>query len=83
MSMIFFTFRAQTQARKGTKILNQAGIQAKLGKTPAALSARGCGFGIWVRQAEAETAAMQLRGLEIPYERSYLITDKGRKEVFL
>ena len=83
MSMIFFTFRAQTQARKGTMILNKAGIRAKLGRTPAALSSGGCGFGIWVREVDGLTAAMQLRGMNLAYEKSYHITDGEQKEVFL
>lgn len=83
MSMIFFTFRAQNQARKGTMILNRAGLQAKLGKTPAALATGGCGYGIWVNQAQSVTAALQLRGMGTPYEKSYLVTDQERKEVFL
>lgn len=83
MSMIFFTFRAQTQARKGTMILSQAGLQAKLGRTPAALATGGCGYGIWVPEMQGGTAAMQLRGMEVYYEKSYLVSGNTRKEVFL
>lgn len=40
MSMIFFTFRAQTGARKGVMILGGAGIQGFVARTPGFLSDR-------------------------------------------
>ena len=48
MSMIFFTFRAQTGARKGVMILGGAGIQGFVARTPGFLSTGGCGYGIRV-----------------------------------
>ena len=43
MSMIFFTYRAPMEARRGAAILSSAGIPGKLSKTPSALSVNGCG----------------------------------------
>ena len=44
MSMIFFTFRAQTGARQGALILSQAGISARVGRTPSGMAEYGRGY---------------------------------------
>jgi hypothetical protein len=71
MSMIFFTFRAPTKARQGAMILRKAGMTARLSKTPASLAKNGCGYGLLVPAAQSGAAAMQLRAMGAPYERSY------------
>lgn len=83
MSMIFFTYRAQTQARKGAAILREAGIQGKLDRTPSRLAANGCGFGLWVPESQGYGAALELRGRNCPYERSYRMDGGAAKEVAL
>jgi hypothetical protein len=71
MSMIFFTFRAPSKARQGAMILRKAGISARLAKTPASLAKNGCGYGLWVPEAQSVAASMQLRAMGAGYERSY------------
>lgn len=83
MSMIFFTYRAQTQARQGASILREAGIQGKLDRTPAKLAVNGCGFGLWVPATQAYGAALELRGRNCPYERSYKVDGNTVKVVTL
>jgi hypothetical protein len=81
MSMIFFTFRAPAKARQGAMILRKAGITARLAKTPAALAKNGCGYGLWVPEAQAHAAAMQLKAMGAAYERSYRMNPQ--EEVWL
>lgn len=83
MSMIFFTYLAQTQARQGAAVLREAGIPARLDRTPARLAGRGCGFGLWVPPAQAHGAALELRGRNVPYERSYQVDGGNTREVQL
>jgi hypothetical protein len=80
MSMIFFTFLAQMQARNGAKTLQNRGIAVKLARTPAKLAQRGCSYGLWVREDQAQAAAQALRGT---YERSYRVTEGRAEEVVL
>lgn len=83
MSMIFFTFRAQTGARQGAMILSRAGISARVGRTPSGMAEYGCGYGIWVSGPQGGRAAVILRGRKPSYERSYLLEDGRQQEVFL
>ena len=83
MSMIFFTFRAQTGARKGAMILERAGIQGTVSRTPGFLSTGGCGYGIRVSGIDGRRAAAVLRAGGYPYERSYWLDGNRGREVEL
>lgn len=83
MSMIFFTYRAGTQARKGAGILQAAGISVRLGRTPSKLAVNGCGSGLWVPRGQEYAASLELRGRGCAYERSYLVDGGNVREVFL
>ena len=83
MSMIFFTFRAQTGARNGAMILGRAGIQGTVGRTPGFLSTGGCGYGIRVSARDGRRAAAVLRAGGHPYERSYWLEGNRGREVAL
>ncbi len=83
MSMIFFTFRAQTGARKGAMILDKAGIQGIVGRTPSFLSTGGCGYGIRVAARDGWRAAAELRAGGYPFERSFLLESGRGREVAL
>ena len=83
MSMIFFTYRAPMEARRGASILSAAGIPGKLSKTPAQLATKGCGYGIRVQKAQGYAASLELRGRGCPYERSFLLGEGPATEVEL
>lgn len=83
MSMIFFTFRAQTGARQGVVMLKRRGISVRLGKTPGVLAVNGCGYGLWIPQSQSVRAAETMRKNGISYERSYLMNGKNFDEVHL
>lgn len=81
MSMILFTYRSQTMARKGAKHLQSFGISSKVGKAPSELAVRGCGYGIWVSEARGKDAAEILRAGRIIYEKSYRINGRERQVI--
>ena len=83
MSMFFFTYRAGTQARKGATILRDAGISARLARTPSKMAVNGCGNGLWVPHGQEYAASLELRGRGCPYERSYMVEGGRIQEVFL
>lgn len=71
MSMIFFTYRVPIKARKGAAILREAGVKAKLARTPTGMTVNGCGYGLWVPVEQAANAARRLREADCSFERSY------------
>ena len=83
MSMIFFTYRAATQARMGASILRSEGIPVKLGRSPARISRNGCGYGLSVPESRGREAAELLRREGQPYMRSYLLAGDRVREVQL
>ena len=83
MSMIFFTYRARTQARMGVEVLREAGIPVKLDRTPSNLSQNGCGYGLWVPSGRGKEAAELLRQQERSYMRSYHMENGAAREVRL
>ncbi len=83
MSMIFLTYRAQTGARRGVSILNGAGIRARMGRTPGNLATEGCGFGLWIREADGHRAAYLLRRGSAAFERCYKMEGGRGREVAL
>lgn len=83
MSMIFFTFRAQTKAKRSTVMLQKMGISARLGKTPGTLAVNGCGYGVWVPEVQGIQAARVLRKAELQFEKSYRMDGVSPLEVRL
>lgn len=83
MSMIFFTFPGELQARMGASVLTAAGIPARMKKTPGGLNQYGCSYGVQVPEVYGKRAAGILKGQRTSYVRSYRIHDKNKQEVFL
>ena len=67
-------------AQKGERALKKAGINCHMQRTPKALSARGCGYCLKVRGAEAMAAVMVLGENQIVYEKTYILTGQGKPE---
>lgn len=83
MSMIFYTFRAQLEAKRGVNALKNALIPSRLGKTPAFLAVDGCGYGIWVPESYGAQAARKLRNAGIRFEKSFRVEGNRGQEVEL
>ena len=63
------TFRSVTFAQRAQSQLKKAGIDSSIQRTPAALSDRGCGYCLQLRQWEIGQTLEKLR--EIPYMRVF------------
>lgn len=83
MSMILFTYRSQTAARKALTVLQQAGIPGKVIRLPEKLSPEGCAYALEVPQSRAQAAAGWLWGRGAAYRASYAVSGGASREVEL
>lgn len=83
MSMIFFTFRAQTRAKQAVNMLQKAGVPARLGKTPSRIAVNGCGYGVWVPETQSVWAADKMKQVGANFEKSYRMVGGIPQEVWL
>ena len=74
------TFRSVTYAQSGQRILQQAGVDARLQRTPRHLEQRGCGYCLHLRNHEGVTAVEQLRRGSIPFRGVYAMLPDGNAE---
>ena len=61
MRMNFITFRSVTPAQRGQRVLQQAGIETVLLRTPKWMEERGCGYCLRLRQEDTKRAVDLLR----------------------
>lgn len=82
MYAYYFTFRSVTAAMRGSRMLEQAGMESLMVRTPAALKKQGCGYSLRVRQEDLRAALAVFRGQDAGFGRVYRRTQDGRwKEV--
>ena len=81
MRMNFITFRSVTPAQRGQRILQQAGIEAALLRTPKWMEERGCGYCLRLRQEDTERALTLLRQGKLGFSKVYAGTDGGAEEL--
>ncbi len=74
------TFRSVTFAQKAQRVLSGDDIHCQLRRTPKALSRRGCGYCLWLRQTEAVRAVSLLRRQEASFEKVYALDSQGVPE---
>lgn len=74
------TFRSITYAQRGQQVLQGAGIDCRLRRTPKELSGRGCGYGLAIRGRDALAAAELLREKEVPFNKTFAQSADGRME---
>lgn len=80
MRFNYITFRSVTFAQRGQGILNRAGIESTLQRTPRGLEERGCGYCLRVRAADAAEAIELLRQAQVNYGKLYAIGADGTAE---
>ena len=80
MKYCLITFRSVTFAQRGEAVLKKEGISAVLGRTPAELAHRGCGYSLRLRLTDGPQAAFFLRQEEVPFEKVYAVNSSGRPE---
>ena len=83
MRMNFITFRSVTPAQRGQRLLQQAGIECALLRTPRWMEERGCGYCLRLRQTETDRAVAVLRQGKLGFSKVYTSTDSGAEELHL
>jgi hypothetical protein len=74
------TFRSVTFAQRGQRALRDQGIYGFLQRTPRALSEKGCGYCLRIRESEPELALELLTESRIPFKSVYWMTNTGEME---
>ena len=81
MFSYFFTFRSQTAAQSGRRILYEAGMRTQLRRAPQSVSERGCTWAVYVDGADGVHAAQLLRAWSSPVSGAYLLHPDGYAEL--
>ena len=71
MSRDFITFRSITPAQQAQRILQRAGMDALLQRTPRVLAQAGCGYCLRPRREQTAAAAELLRRAGVPFRGIY------------
>ena len=66
MFSYLFTFRSQTAAQSGRRILYESGLRAQLRRAPPEISGLGCTWALYVDGADGVHAAQLLRAWNSP-----------------
>ena len=81
MRMNFITFRSVTPAQRGQRVLQQAGIETVLLRTPKWMEERGCGYCLRLRQEDTKRAVELLRQGKLSFSKVFADTDGGAQEL--
>lgn len=74
------TFRSVTFAQRGQRVLEEYGIRCALQRTPKAISVRGCGYCLRLRERDAIRAVGILQLEQLNYEKVYALLENGKME---
>lgn len=77
MKSYFVTFRSITFAQRGEGVLQKAGINCKLQRTPRWMEAQGCGYSLRLSVKDAAQAMELLRQKQVPMRKLYLQLEDG------
>lgn len=71
MKTEFITFRSVTPAQRGQRVLQKAGIDAALQRTPRWMEERGCGYCLRLRPVDLMRAVALLRRENVAFSKVY------------
>ena len=74
------TFRSQTAAQSGRRILYESGLRAQLRRAPPEISGLGCTWALYVDGADGVHAAQLLRAWNSPVSGVYRMHPNGYLE---
>ena len=80
MKYCLITFRSVTPAQRGEQVLQRAGVECSLQRTPRWMQEQGCGYSLRVKFADSARCVALLRGGEISYRKIYLRSENGTIE---
>ena len=77
MQMDYITFRSVTPAQRGQRMLQSAGIDCNLQRTPRWMEEKGCGYSLrlWTNEPGQAVAALRMAG--VPLRKVYLQMQDG------
>ena len=74
------TFRSITFAQRGERTMRKNGIPCSLQRSPKAISQRGCGYCLRLRDWDAIRAVGILQKEQLAYEKVYVLQEDGKME---
>ena len=77
MFSYLFTFRSQTAAQSGRRILYEAGLWTQLRRAPQEVSSLGCTWGVYAEGADGVHAAQLLHAWNSPVSGVYRVHPNG------
>ena len=83
MGMHFITFRSVTPAQRGQRLLQQAGMDPILQRTPRWMEERGCGYCLRLRPEDSAKAVALLRQAGLGFSKIYADKESGPEELYL
>ena len=71
MKTEFITFRSVTPAQRGQRVLQRAGVDTLIQRTPRQMAEKGCGYCLRLRPEELMRAVALLRRENVPFSKVY------------
>ncbi|MFI3313730.1 MAG: DUF3343 domain-containing protein [Eubacteriales bacterium] len=71
MLFCYITFRSITGAQLGAKLLNRAGLNHLMMRSPQSMAKNGCGYALRVRGGDFYTAVNLLQQGNAPYQKLF------------
>ncbi|MBE6978388.1 MAG: DUF3343 domain-containing protein [Ruminococcaceae bacterium] len=71
MKTEFITFRSVTPAQRGQRVLQRAGVDTLIQRTPRWMAEKGCGYCLRLRPEELIRAVDLLRRENVPFSKVY------------
>ena len=83
MKTEFITFRSVTPAQRGQRVLQKAGVDVILHRTPRFMEKRGCGYCLRLRPGDLHRAVELLRRENVAFSKVYATVGGNLEERML
>ena len=83
MDMFMMTFRSVTPAQRGQRVLQKAGVDVILQRTPRFMEERGCGYCLRLRPGDLHRAVELLRRENVAFSKVYATVGGNLEERML
>ena len=83
MKTEFITFRSVTPAQRGQRVLQKAGVDVILQRTPRFMEERGCGYCLRLRPGDLHRAVELLRRENVAFIKVYATVGGNLEERML
>ena len=77
MKFYYLTLRSVTNAQRGDRVLQNAGIRCTLQRTPRWMEVQGCGYSLRLWTLDAAPGVEALRRAGVPMRKVYVQTADG------